>query len=521
VIFKSPHPDVHIPNIALTPYVLDGAERWRDRVAIVEAASGRSYTYGQIADGVRSLSAGLHEKGFKKGDVLAILSPNVPEYPIAFHGVAAAGGVNTTLNPTYTADEIAFQLNDSRARLLLTIPPLVEKAKEAAARSKVEEIIVFGEAEGAVSFASLMSHGQAPRVDIDPAEDLVALPYSSGTTGFSKGVMLTHRNLVANLVQIAACLQVTADEKLLAFLPFFHIYGMTVIMNQGLRQGTTLVTMPRFELEPCLKAVQDFKVTRFFLVPPIVVLLAKSPVVDNYDLSSVTRAFSGAAPLDAETAEAVSRRIGCRLSQGYGLTETSPVSHIVPDSVVKPVPGSVGNLVPNTECKIVDVATGKELGRNQDGEIWMRGPQVMKGYLNNPEATRSSIDDDGFFHSGDIGHIDDHDEFFIVDRLKELIKYKGFQVAPAELEALLLTHPKVADVAVIGVVDEEGGEAPKAFIVSKEPVSAEEIMEFVASRVAPHKKVRRVEFVDQIPKSATGKILRRVLRDREKAAARH
>jgi acyl-CoA synthetase (AMP-forming)/AMP-acid ligase II len=520
VIFKSPHPDVQIPNVALTPYVLDKAERLRDRVAIVEAASGRSYTYGQIVDGVRSLSAGLHEKGFKKSDVLAIMSPNVPEYPIAFHGVAVAGGVNTTLNPTYTADEIAFQLNDSRARLLLTIPPLVEKAKEAAARSKVEEIIVFGEAEGAVPFTSLMSRGQAPRVDIDPAEDLVALPYSSGTTGFSKGVMLTHRNLVANLVQTSACLQITEDEKLMAFLPFFHIYGMTVIMNQGLRRGATLITMPRFELEPCLKAVQDYKVTRFFLVPPIVVLLAKSPVVDNYDLSSITRAFSGAAPLDAETAETVSRRIGCRLSQGYGLTETSPVSHIVPDSVEKPVPGSVGNLVPNTEAKIVDAATGKELGRNQDGEIWMRGPQVMKGYLNNPEATRSSIDDDGFFHSGDIGHIDEHDEFFIVDRLKELIKYKGFQVAPAELEALLLTHPKVADVAVIGVVDEEGGEAPKAFIVSKEPASAEEIMEFVASRVAPHKKVRRVEFVDQIPKSATGKILRRVLRDKEKAAAR-
>jgi len=520
VIFTSPHPDVQIPDIALTPYVLEKAERRRDRVAIVEAASGRSYTYGQIADGVKRFSAGLHEKGFGKGDVLAILSPNVPEYPIAFHGVASAGGVNTTLNPTYTADEIAFQLNDSRARLLLTIPPLLEKARDAAARSKVEEIIVFGEAEGAVPFASLMSRGQAPRVDINAAEDVVALPYSSGTTGFSKGVMLTHRNLVANLVQTSACLQIGEDEKLMAFLPFFHIYGMTVIMNQGLQHGTTLVTMPRFELEPCLKAVQEYKVTRFFLVPPIVVLLAKSPVVDNYDLSSVTRAFSGAAPLDAETAEVVSRRIGCRLSQGYGLTETSPVSHIVPDSVNVPVAGSVGNLVPNTECKIVDVATGQELGRNKDGEIWMRGPQVMKGYLNNPEATRNSIDEDGFFHSGDIGHVDEHDEFFIVDRLKELIKYKGFQVAPAELEALLLTHPKVADVAVIGVADEEGGEAPKAFVVSKEPVSAEEIMEFVAARVAPHKKVRRVEFVEQIPKSATGKILRRVFRDKEKAAAR-
>jgi acyl-CoA synthetase (AMP-forming)/AMP-acid ligase II len=518
VIFKSPHPDVSIPDIALSPFVLGKAQRLGDKVAIVEAGTGRSYTYKQIADGVRKLAAGLHQRGFEKGDVLAIMSPNLPEYPIAFHGVATAGGVNTTLNPTYTADEIAFQLNDSRARLLLTIPPLVEKAQEAAAKSKVEEIIVFGEADGAIPFRSLLIDAEAPSVKIEPAEDLVALPYSSGTTGFSKGVMLTHRNLVANLVQTTACIDITEDEKIMAFLPFFHIYGMTVIMNQGLYQGATLVSMPRFELEPCLQAVQDHSVTRFFLVPPIVVLLAKHPAIDRYDLSSVERAFSGAAPLDADTAEAASKRIGCRISQGYGLTETSPVSHIVADRET-PVPGSVGSTVPNTECKIVDVASGKELGRNEDGEIWIRGPQVMKGYLNNEGATRSSIDDDGFFHTGDIGHIDDHDQYFIVDRLKELIKYKGFQVAPAELEALLLSHPDIADCAVIGVIDADGEEVPKAFVVLKQPRSAEEIMEFVAARVAPHKKIRRVEVVDQIPKSPTGKILRRILRDREKAAS--
>jgi len=518
VIFKSPHPDVAIPDVALTPFVLGKADRLGDKVAIVEAGSGRSYTFRQIKDGVHGLAAGLRARGFGKGDVLAILSPNLPEYPIAFHGVATAGGVNTTLNPTYTADEIAFQLNDSRARLLITIPSLVGKAQEAAAKSKVEEIIVFGEAEGAVPFASLITGGEAPEVSIDPAEDVVALPYSSGTTGFSKGVMLTHRNLVANLVQASACLEITEDEKFMAFLPFFHIYGMTVIMNQGLYHGVTLVTMPRFELEPCLQAVQDYKVTRFFLVPPIVVLLAKHPAVDKYDLSSVKRAFSGAAPLDADTAQTVSERIGCRLSQGYGLTETSPVSHIVADNE-KVVPGSVGSTVPNTECKIADVATATELGRNEDGEIWIRGPQVMKGYLNNPEATRSSIDDDGFFHTGDIGHIDNHDRYFIVDRLKELIKYKGFQVAPAELEALLLSHPNVSDVAVIGVLDDEGEEVPKAFVVLKQPQDPEEIIQFVAARVAPHKKIRRIEVVDQIPKSATGKILRRILRDREKAAA--
>jgi acyl-CoA synthetase (AMP-forming)/AMP-acid ligase II len=512
-------PDVAIPDVALTPFVLARATELGDKVAIVEAASGRSYTYVELAANISKLSAGLHARGFRKGDVLAIMSPNLPEYPIAFHGVASAGGINTTLNPTYTADEIAFQLNDSRARLLLTVPPLVGKAQEAAAKSKVEEIIVFGEAEGALAFSSLLTDGPAPKVHIDAAEDLVALPYSSGTTGFSKGVMLTHRNLVANLVQSGACIEIAEEEKIMAFLPFFHIYGMTVIMNASLYHGATLVTMQRFELEPCLQAVQDYRVTRFFLVPPIVVLLAKSPVVDKYDLSSIARAFSGAAPLDADTARTVSERIGCRFSQGYGLTETSPVSHCVPDSWSEVKPGSVGPSIPNTDCKIVDVATERELGRNEDGEIWIRGPQVMKGYLNNDAATRSSIDADGFFHSGDIGYIDDRDQYFIVDRLKELIKYKGFQVAPAELEALLLSHPKIADAAVIGVRDEEGEEVPKAFVVLKEPLSPEAIMEFVAAHVAPHKKVRRVEIVDQIPKSATGKILRRVLREQEKAAA--
>src|SRR6202162_5356834 len=239
---------------------------------------------------------------------------------------------------------------------------------------------------------------------------------------------------------------------------------MTATSNQGLYQGAPLVSMPRFELEPCLQAVQDYRVTRFFLVPPIVVLLAKHPAVDKYDLSSVKRAFSGAAPLDADTAQAASDRIGCRLSQGYGLTETSPVSHIVADNET-PVPGSVGSTVPNTECKIVDVATGKELGRNEDGEIWIRGPQVMKGYLNNRAATEQILDQDGWLHTGDIGHADQDGDFYVVDRLKELIKYKGYQVPPAELEAILLAHPAVADAAVIPSPNEEAGGVRKALVV--------------------------------------------------------
>jgi acyl-CoA synthetase (AMP-forming)/AMP-acid ligase II len=517
MIFRSPLPDVEIPDTALTPFVFQRADSLGDKVAILEATGSTSYTYRDLWSAVRRLAAGLAARGFQKGDVVAIMSPNVPTYPIAFHGVSLASGTVTTLSPLYTADEIASQLQDSGARMLITVAALVEKAAEAAAKAGIDEVVVFGDAPGATPFASLLGDDNPPTVAISPATDVAALPYSSGTTGLSKGVMLTHRNLVANLIQISAVQNVTEDERVLAVLPFFHIYGMTVIMNQGLRQGATIVTMPRFELESFLQAIQQHRITRLYLAPPIVVALAKHPAVESYDMSSVRIVFSGAAPLDAETAERCAHRIGCRVSQGYGLTETSPVSHSVADAAAEVVPGSVGPSLPNTECKVVDIATGEELAVGQDGEIWIRGPQVMAGYLNQPDATASCIDHDGFFHTGDIGHIDERGEFFIVDRLKELIKYKGFQVPPAELEAVLLSHPAVADTAVIGSPDPEAGELPKAFVVLREKIDADTLMAFVAERVAPYKRIRLIEVVDEIPKSASGKILRRLLRERERA----
>lgn len=518
MIFRSPFPDVEIPDSALTPFVFQRADALGDKVAIVDAGGGTSYSYRDLWSAVRRFASGLSGRGFGKGDVFAIISPNLPEYPIAFHGVSLAGGVVTTISPLYTAHEIASQLRDSGARTLLTVPALVEKAKEAAAKAGVGEVAVFGEAAGATPFASLLGDDNPPEVSLSPRTDLAALPYSSGTTGLSKGVMLTHRNLVANLIQTGTVQNVTEDEKVLAVLPFFHIYGMTVIMNQVLWRGATVVTMPRFELEPYLRAIQEHRITRLYLAPPIAVALAKHPAVEDYDLSSVRIVFSGAAPLDADTAELCSRRIGARVSQGYGLTETSPVSHSVPDAATEVVPGSVGPSLPNTECKVVDIATGEELGVGQDGEIWIRGPQVMAGYLNKPDATEFSIDKDGFFHTGDIGHIDERGEYFIVDRLKELIKYKGFQVPPAELEAVLLSHPAVADAAVIGSPDPEAGELPKGFVVLNEEVDPDSLMAFVAERVAPHKRIRLIEVVDEIPKSASGKILRRVLVERERAS---
>ena len=285
----------------------------------------------------------------------------------------------------------------------------------------------------------------------------------------------------------------------------------------GLYSGATIVLMPRFELESFLKAVQDYNVTLAHLVPPIVLMLSKNPIVDNYKLPNLKTIFSGAAPLGEELTRACMDRLGCTIRQGYGMTETSPVTHSSPAPPALLKFGSVGVPAPNTECKVIDLETGTPLGAGERGEICVRGPQIMTGYLNNPEATARTIDTERWLHTGDIGYADEDGHFFIVDRAKELIKYKGLQVAPAELEAVLLTHPCVADAAVIPCADDEAGEVPKGIIVLKEPSEPEAILDFVAERVAPYKRIRHLEFVDQIPKSPSGKILRRVLVEKEKA----
>jgi acyl-CoA synthetase (AMP-forming)/AMP-acid ligase II len=519
-IVTSPHPDVQIPDVPLHELVLADAGRRADAAALVDGPSGRTLTYGQLAGGVRRVAAGLAARGFGKGDVFAIHSPNLPEYALAFYGVSAAGGVNTTISPLYTVDELAFQLNDAGARFLLTVPPFLDRALAAAAASGVEEVFVLGEGEGATPFASLLANGDTPpAVDIDPANDLVSMPYSSGTTGLPKGVMLTHRNLVANLAQGAPVLVSGEGDRLIAVLPFFHIYGQVVLMAAALWHGATLVTMPRFDLEDFLRVLQEQHVTQAFVVPPIVLALAKHPMVDKYDLSSLKFILSGAAPLDASLEQACADRLDCSLVQGWGLTETSPVLTTVAGAPLGPRPGSVGVLLPNTELRVVDPATGADLGRNQTGELVARGPQIMKGYLNNPKATADMLDADGWLHTGDLGHVDDDGYVYVVDRVKELIKYKGLQVAPAELEAVLLAHPDIADAAVVRFPDEEAGEVPKAFVVARAPLEADAVMAFVAERVAPHKKVRRVEFIDEIPKALSGKILRRVLIERDRAAS--
>jgi acyl-CoA synthetase (AMP-forming)/AMP-acid ligase II len=520
VIYRSPHPPVEIPDVTLDDYVLAGAAARGDRAALVDASTGRTLTYAGLVALVDGIAAGLQARGLEPGQVVGILAPNLPEYAATFFGVARAGGTNTTINGLYTRAEVAHQLRSSGARFLFTVSAMLDRALPAAADAGVEEVIAFDGGEGATALDDVIGAPDAlRRPALDPATALVSLPYSSGTTGLPKGVMLTHRNLVANVVQTAVAVPTGSDEVVAGVLPFFHIYGQTVVMNCVLRDGSTVVTMPRFEFEAFLQMIERYRVTRAYIVPPIVVGLAKHPAVDRYDLSSLRMMNSGAAPLDAALEDACRARVSTRLQQGYGLTEASPVTHCA-TLAKRAIPGSIGDLLPSTEARIVEPGGRDDVTPGEPGELWVRGPQVMRGYLGDEGATARTLDAEGWLHTGDIAAYDEENGWRIVDRLKELIKYKGYQVAPAMLEALLLEHPVVADACVIPSPDDECGEIPKAFVVCREPIGADALMAFVAERVAPHERIRACELIDEIPKSASGKLLRRVLVERERARLR-
>lgn len=528
--FASRFPDVEIPELSVPQFVLSGAADRGDAPALVDGLSGETISFAQLAHHVDRVAAALRARGLAKGDVVAVLCPNTIWYPVVFHGIAAAGCVTSPINSLYTADEIAFQLKDSGAKVLVTISLFLDRAQAAVEKQPVDEVIVLDGAEGHASLRDLLgSDAPSVEVDVDPATDLVTLPYSSGTTGLPKGVMLTHRNLVANVAQCRPLFDLQeGDERVIAVLPFFHIYGLTVLMNQGLAWGCSVVTLPRFDLEQFLRTIADQKVTRAYVAPPILVALAKHPLVDQFDLTSLRTITSGAAPLDESLAQAVEQRLrrgatdGVVVAQGYGMTELSPVSHTTPERGHEPAgagptpKGTVGYAIPNTECRLVDPATGEDAAPGERGELWVRGPQVMAGYLNNPQATAATLDDEGWLHTGDVAVVDEEGRYTVVDRVKELIKYKGYQVAPAELEAVLLGNPEIADAAVIGVRDADGEELPKAFVVRApgSSLTEDDVMAFVAERVAPHKKVRLVEFIEAVPKSAAGKILRKDLKAR-------
>ncbi|QYN24540.1 AMP-binding protein [Amycolatopsis sp. DSM 110486] len=514
---RSTYPDVVIPDGSL-PGLLLGSLTPEEAAhpAVIDAGSGRRLTYGELATAVERLAAALAERGIGRGDVAVLAAPNCAEYPVVFHGVLRSGAAVSPANPLNTPAELAHQLRDAGARILFTTSAGLGNARAAVKEEgvRVKEIVVLDAADGVTSLDDLLA-GTAAAPPEPTADDLAVLPYSSGTTGLPKGVLLTHRNVVANLSQMQPLTELRPGKRSIAVLPLFHIYGMNGIMNISLLNRATVVTMPRFDLKGFLAAVAEHRVDHLFIAPPIALALAKVPFVTDYDLGCVDVVMSAAAPLDAGIAQELAARLNVTVLQGYGLTETSPCTHGIPADRPDVDRGSIGLLMPSVEARVVDPVTGEDAER---GELWVRGPNVMRGYLNNAAATAATIDSDGYLHTDDIVTVDGRGVFHVVDRLKELIKYKGFQVPPAELEALLLTHPGIADAAVIGVPDDEAGEVPKAFVVRRSAELDEAAVQaFVAERVAPYKKVRQVGFVDAIPKSAAGKILRKVLRQREVA----
>jgi len=521
MIARSPYPDLEIPDVSWPTLILARARTYGARPALVNAEDGRTISYERLAELTDRCAAGLAARGIGRGDVVGVYSPNVVEYPIVLLGVTLAGATATTISPLMTADEAARQLRDAHARLLITGPTLLDNARRACSTAGIEDLVCIGDAPSVTTLdAVLNTNAPLPRVSIDPAHDLAVLPYSSGTTGMPKGVMLTHRNLVANVLQIAHHGLMARDEVVVCVLPMFHIYGMVVVLGTGLYTGATIVVLPRFHPESFLRALHEHRVTLVPAVPPIAAALAAVPLDAPYDFSKLRAIMSGAAPIAPATVQACVDRFGCCFRQGYGMTEASPVTHLSRHhaGAVTPI-DSVGICVPNTECCIVDPLTGSTVGPGALGEICVRGPQVMKGYLNQPAATEAAIDSDGWLRTGDIGRLDPDGNCYIVDRMKELIKCNAYQVAPAELEALLLAHPQIRDAAVIPMPDSMAGEVPKAFVVPRMlPLDCDEVLQFVADRVAPFKRIRAIEIVTEIPRAASGKILRRVLIERDRSA---
>jgi acyl-CoA synthetase (AMP-forming)/AMP-acid ligase II len=507
-VITSPWPTPTVPDVSLPVFVMRDWARLGGKPALVDAATGRTLSYTALEAAVSGTAAAARRWGVRSGDVVALCCPNSPEFAIAYYALLSVGGTVTTLSAQVAEAEAAAQLRDSAAAWAVTTAgaaPMLARA----GGGRLRRVLPVGEAISEV--ASANSGCEAG------ADDPAVLLYSSGTTGLPKGVVLTHRSLVAGLCCLHTPDPVGPDDVVLAVLPLSHIAGMHVLMNNALASGATVVTLPRFEIEAFLAAIERYRVTRMIVAPPIVLALASHPLVGDYDLSTLRVVASGAAPLAPDVALAAARRVGCRIKQGYGMTECMAICMAPDDGPDRPE--SIGPPMPGVECRVVDWVTGVDTRRGDAGELLVRSPARMRGYLGNDAATDASIDRDGWLHTGDIVRVDAHGWLHVVDRVKEMIKYKGYQVAPAELEAVLLAHPAVADAAVVGVPDGEAGELPKGLVVLRRPVDTAALLAFVAERVAPYKKVRELEVVSEIPKSPSGKILRRVLAERERAFA--
>jgi long-chain acyl-CoA synthetase len=507
------YPDVPLPEI-----LRHTARSHSDRIAIV--FEDRRLTFADLDAESNRLAHGLRALGLESGDRLGLFMPNCPEFEIGFYAGSKLGAVACPLNSAYREREITYQLNDAGATVLLThakLWPVVEAARPHLAHLRA--IILIGDeapglASNVVRYRDVVSGQSAdpPSVRVDPGQ-LAVLPYSSGTTGLPKGVMLTHRNLVCNHHQYGRVMRLGPDDSYIVYMPMSHIYGVT-LMGVSIWSGAKQILLERFDLETVVRLIQEHGVTWLFAVPPVLLALANAPGLESSQFRTIKYAFSAAAPLPLDVARRVEARFGFRIVQGYGLTEASPATHNNPLDPDRIKLGSGGPPVADTEHRIVDVETGQRtLAPGEVGEIVVRGPQVMQGYWNAPEETARALRN-GWLYTGDIGWVDEEGYIYIVDRKKEMIKYKSFSIAPAELEAVLLEHPEVADCAVTSVEDAEAGQVPKAFVVprAKGRIDMDALARFVAERVAGYKQIRHFEVIDAIPRTPSGKILRRLLK---------
>ncbi|MFS7958995.1 putative long-chain-fatty-acid--CoA ligase [Helianthus anomalus] len=526
IVFRSRFPSVSIPdNVTLPEFVLKDAELYADHVAFVDATTKKSCTHGEVVRDVKRFSRGLRSLGLRTGHVVVVILPNVIEYAIVALGVMTAGGVFSGANPSSHSSEIKKQVELAEAKLIVTDERTYIKVKELGL-----PVIILGEerVQGTIYWDELLATSERSITNetetVVNQNDLCALPFSSGTTGLSKGVMLTHRNIVANLCSTLFSVNPDYIGKvtILGLIPYFHIYGLTGILCANIRNKGKVVVMGRYDLSSVLKALIEHEVHFAPLVPPILLGLVKHPLDEDLAKLQLRSVMTAAAPLAPEIYEEFRRKFPqIEVQEAYGMTEHSCITlthgHGDPNKGHHTAKKrSVGCILPNLEVKFVDPDTGRSLPANTPGEVCVRSQCVMKGYYKNEAETAQTIDEYGWLHTGDIGYIDDEGDLFIVDRLKELIKYKGFQVAPAELEGILLGHPSVEDAAVVGLPDKEAGEIPGAHVVMSKDAkeSEEEMMKYIANNVAHYKKVRVLHFVDEIPKSPSGKIMRRLIKQK-------
>jgi long-chain acyl-CoA synthetase len=484
----------------------EAAEKWGEHPAVV--FEEQEISYAELADATSRCAGGLQALGIHAGDRVAVYLPNLPQFVICIWGILKAGAIPTPMNPQLKAREIAYQLKDSGAKLIIGLLPLLSEVEEAVRQVPGVQIVTVGGESHYKRFRELL---KAKPVFVDRKDEDVALqPYTSGTTGSPKGVLLTHRNLISNVRAVSKLFALPPEEdRLLIPIPMFHITGMTVLMLSPLTRGATIYPMLRWEAESALKLIQKHRISNFLSVPTIYIDLLHHPKLQEYDLSSLKLCSSGGARMPVPVMEMYEKKLGIPIYEGYGLTETSPVTHA---NLAAPqrVPGSIGWPIENTQCKIINEG-GKALPPLEVGELLIRGPQVMKGYHNNPEATRAAIEPDGFFHTGDLAYVDEKGYYYIVDRVKDMINVGGMKVYPKEVEHILYEHPAVAECAVVGVPDERKGETVKAFVVLRpthrpSETLSEELKQHCLKEIAAYKHPREIEFVETLPKTASGKI---------------